>query len=55
MLLLVTYENQLTTYYLDQNIKTYILITTYLATVILSEQVSEVQCFRRDNMVSDKS
>ena len=39
MLLLVIYENQLTTYYLDQNIKTYIFITTYLANVVLSEQV----------------
>ena len=53
MLLLVTYKNQLTTYHVNKNIKTFIFFTTFL--IFLSEQIQGMKSLIRSHMVSDKS
>ena len=54
MLLLATYENQLTAYHFNKNIRTYIFFTTLLINVILSEREQEIKCFPKNIMVSSK-
>ena len=55
MLLLITYENQLTTYHVNKNIRKYIFFTTLLVNVILSEKVQGMKYFPKNDMVSNKS
>ena len=47
--------NQLTTYHVNKNSRTYIFFITLLVNAILPEQVQGIKCFPRDNMVSNKS
>ena len=54
MLLLATYENQLTAYHFNKNIRTYIFFTTLLINIILSEREQEIKCFPKNIMVSSK-
>ena len=55
MLLLATYENQLTKYHVNKDIGTYNFFSTLLLNVMLSEKVYGMKCFPRNNMISNKS
>ena len=55
MLLLATYENQLTTYHVNKDIGTYNFFSTLLLNVMLSEKVYGMKCFPRNNTISNKS